>query len=79
MTREEGKRHYVLIKDSNMFMYDHTLHHRRKYFCQYCLKHFSTTEILKSQANDCFKINCKQIIKMPKKMNMLDLKIMKGK
>ena len=23
---EDGKRHYVLIKDSNTFMYDHTFH-----------------------------------------------------
>ena len=25
----------VLIKDFNTFTYDHTLHHRRKYFCCY--------------------------------------------
>ena len=30
---EEGKRHYVLIKDFNTLMYDHTLHHGRKCFC----------------------------------------------
>ena len=24
---EEGKGHYVLIKDCNTFMYDHKLHH----------------------------------------------------
>ena len=34
---EEEKRHYVLIKDFNTFMYDHTLHRRRKHFCRYCL------------------------------------------
>ena len=45
---EEGKRHYVLIKDINTFMYDHTLHHRQKHFCPYCLQAFSTAEILKS-------------------------------
>ena len=28
---------------------------------------------------DCFKINGKQMIKMPKKVNMLDSKIMKEK
>ena len=28
---EEGKKHYVLIKDFNTFMYDHTLHRRRKH------------------------------------------------
>ena len=30
---EEGKRHYVFIKDFSTFMYDHELHRREKYFC----------------------------------------------
>ena len=32
----------------------------------YCLQAFSTEEVLKSHINDCFKINGKQMIKMPK-------------
>ena len=39
---EEIKRHYVLIKDFNTFMYDHSLHHGRKHFYCYCLQAFST-------------------------------------
>ena len=31
LIEEEWKRHYVLIKDLNTFMYD-TLHHEKKYF-----------------------------------------------
>ena len=27
---EEGKRHYVLIKDFTMFIYDHSLHREKK-------------------------------------------------
>ena len=27
---EEGKRHYVFIKNCNTFIYDHTLHHGKK-------------------------------------------------
>ena len=38
---EERKRHYVLIKDFDTFMYDHTLH-----FCRYCLQAFSIEVIL---------------------------------
>ena len=38
---EERKRHYLLIKDFNTFMYDHTLHGGRKHFCQYYLQAFS--------------------------------------
>ena len=44
LTEEERKRHYVLIKYFNTFMYDHTLHCRRKHFCRYCLQAFNTEE-----------------------------------
>ena len=30
---EEGKRHYVVIKDFNTFMYNHTVYCGRKQFC----------------------------------------------
>ena len=53
LIREEGKRQYVLMKDLNTFMYDPALYHGRR--------------ILKSHVNDCFKINGKQMIKMPRK------------
>ena len=39
----------------------------KKDFCWYCLQAFSTKGILKQHIKDCFKINGKQIIKMPKK------------
>ena len=68
----EDKIHYVLIKDFNKFMYDHTLHS----YC-YCSEAFRTTKILKSHVNDCFKVNGEQMIKVTKKKNMLDPKIMK--
>ena len=32
LIEEKGKRHYVLINDFNTFMYNHTLHHRKKNF-----------------------------------------------
>ena len=48
-------------------MYDHTLHRGRKHFCRYCLHAFSTEEILKRRIKDCFKINGKQRIIIPKK------------
>ena len=58
---------YVLIKDFNTFLHDHTLHSGRKHFCCYCLQAFSTEKILKCHLKDCYKINGKQRIKMPKK------------
>ena len=45
-------------------MYDHR---GRKHFCRQCLQAFSSEEILKSHIKDCFKINGKQRIIMPKK------------
>ena len=64
---DKVKKHYLLIKDFNTFMYDHTLHHGTTHFCRYCLQAFNTKEILKSQVKDCFKTNGKQRIMMPKK------------
>ena len=60
-------------------MYDHTLHCGRKHFCRYCLQGFSTEKILKCLVEDCFKINGKEVIKMPRMLNMLEPKTMKEK
>ena len=62
-----------------MFMYNHALHRGREYFCRYYLQTFSTGQILKGHVNDCSKINGKQMIKLPKKVNMVDSNVMKGK
>ena len=62
------------IKDISTVMYDHTLHHQRKHFCCYCLQAFETAEKLKCYIKDCFKINGKQTIKIPKKVSMLNCK-----
>ena len=58
-------------------MYAYTLHRERKHFFRYSLQAVSTAGILKSHFNDCFKVNGIQMIGMPKKVNMLDSKIMK--
>ena len=64
---EEDKNHCVLIKHFNTVMYDHILRPGRKHFCCCCSKAFSTEEILNRHNKDCFKINGKQRIVMPKK------------
>ena len=82
LIEEEGKRHYVLIKDCNSFMYDHMIIHyivEEKNFCRYCLQAFSTEEILKSHIKNWFKVNGKERIIIPKKTNMLNSEIMKAK
>ena len=51
----------------------------KKTFLSLLFTSFSTEEILKCQIKDCFKINVKQIIIMPKKVIILNSKIMKEK
>ena len=75
----QRKKHYVLIKYFNAFMYNHALHRGRKHFCRYCLQASSIKEILKPHIKDCFQIKSKQRIIMPKKGNTLNLEIMKEK
>ena len=60
LIEEEGKRHYVLNKDFNTFIYDHTLYRGRKHFCCCCIQAFSTQEKLKCKIKGCFKINGKK-------------------
>ena len=64
ITKDE-KKHYVLIKDFNAFMYNQSKHKERKHFCMYCLQCFSSIEILDAHRKDCIVINGKQAIKMP--------------
>ena len=55
-------------------MYYHLLHRERKHICRYCLHVFITEDILKRHIKDCFKINGKQTIKMPKKSEYVKFK-----
>ena len=63
---EDKKKHYVLIKDFNAFMYNQTKHKEKKHFCMYCLQCFSSESILVKHANNCLTINGSQAINMPK-------------
>ena len=65
ITKDE-KKHYVLIKDFNAFMYNQSKHKERKYFCMYCLQCFSSESVLVKHANNCLTINGAQAINMPR-------------
>ena len=65
ITKDE-KKHYVLIKDFNSFMYNQTKHKNKKHFCMYCLQCFSSERILANHVNNCLTINGAQAINMPK-------------
>ena len=62
----DEKKHYVLIKDFNAFMYKQSKHKGRKHFCMYCLQCFSSERILANHVNNCLTINGAQGINMPK-------------
>ena len=72
ITEGENK-HYVLIKDFYMFMYNQTKHEHRKHFCPYCLQCFSSRDnMLKNHQENGLVYNGQQAIKMPEKAdNML--------
>ena len=63
---EGEKKHYVLIKDFNTFMYNQTKHKNKKHFCMYCLQCFSSERILVKHTNNCLTISGAQAINMPK-------------
>ena len=50
-----------------------------KYICCYCLQSFTTAQILGRHVNDCFDINEKQMIKMAKKVKVLNSKTIQEK
>ena len=65
ITKDERK-HYVLMKDFNAFMYNQSKHKERKHFCIYCLQCFPSERILANHVNNCLTINGAQAINMPK-------------
>ena len=64
---EDTNTHYVLIKDFNKFMFNHTKHQHKKHFCMYCLQCFSSERVLLNHKEICIQVNGKQAIKMPEK------------
>ena len=65
ITKDE-KKHYVIIKDFNAFMYNQSKHKERKHFCMYYLQCFSSERILANHVNNCLRINGNQTFNMPK-------------
>ena len=63
----DGRNHNVVINDFKRFMYDHSLHHGKKYFCRYRLHALFKEKILKHHIKDWFIVKDKQTIKMAKK------------
>ena len=60
-------------------MYDHILYREKKTFLLLSFVNFWCSKTIKSHVNYCFKISVKQVTQTPKKVNVLDLKIMTEK
>ena len=69
MITEDDNKHYVLIKDFDRFMSNHTKHKERKHFCKRCLQCFSSERVLNDHKDNCITVNGKQAVKMPDKNN----------
>ena len=54
------------IRKTTKSIYNKLTYVELKYFCRYCVQVLSTIEISKLHINDCFKIDDKQTIIMPK-------------
>ena len=61
---EEGKSHYVFIKDFNRLMYSKikTKNQHKKYFCMHCLQNFTSEEVLSNHKKQCLLINGTQAV-----------------
>ena len=66
---EDDKKHYVLIKDFNSFMYNQTKHRESKHFCMHCLQCFSSERVLNNHKDNCIQVNGIQAVKMPDEDN----------
>ena len=66
---EDDKKHYVLIKDFNSFMYNQTKHKESKHFCMHCLQCFSSERVLNNHKDNCIQVNGIQAVKMPDEDN----------
>ena len=66
---KNDKKHYVLIKDFNKFMFNQTKNRNKKHFCLSCLQCFSSERVLNDHKNICLVINKTQAIKMPDEEN----------
>ena len=67
LIEEKDQSHYVLIKEFNTFMYNQTLDRDWKYFCCYCFRSFTSSQIAERNVNDCLEVSDEQMIKRAKR------------
>ena len=60
----DGKSHYVYIKDFDRFMFHKTKNKNKKWFCRSCLQRLSSESVLIKHKESCLSINGKQSVKI---------------
>ena len=75
---DDGKLHYVYIKDFGRFMFHKTRNKNNKWFCKSCLQCFSSESVLIKHKANCLSINGKQSVKLEEGI-ILSLKIILNK
>ena len=63
---DDGKSHYMYIKDFDRFMFHKTKNKNKKWFCRSCLQCFSSESVLIKHKENCLSINGKQSVKLEK-------------
>ena len=61
---DDGKSHYVYIKDFDRFIFRKTKTKNKKWFCRSCLQCFSRESVLIKHKENCLSINGKQSVKL---------------
>ena len=56
---DDGKSHYMYIKDFDRFMFHKTRNKNKKWFCRSCLWCFSRESVLRKHKENCLSINGK--------------------
>ena len=65
VTTNSKTNHYVWIRDFNKLCYKKTKCKNKKFFCKYCIEHFTNESILQKHMKDCMDLNGCQAIEMP--------------
>ena len=71
--------YFILIKNFNTFIYDHTLHCEGQQFCSFCLQGFSTERILKCHKKTALKLMVNKQSKCLKKGEYVKFKNFENK
>ena len=66
---KNDKKHYVLIKDFNRFMFNQMKYEGKKHFRMHCLQCFSSERVLNNHKDNYIQVNGTQAVKMPDKNN----------